>query len=416
VAHLYSLYDAVESTRVNSVPIQVEPWKVCDTGAAWPQPLQLILGARLLRFDGRLILLLAVVGFAVAMMTYWSDGRPVVWRALGVPAFVPEFADTHGITSAWECSRNGYNVLRQNPCDSFNRPMNYPRLWTLPGRLGLGQGSTVGVALVFAAAFITALLVLTGPLTAGPTVVYALALASPSVLLAVERGNNDLLIFALVAGAVAMLSRQRPVGAAVALFAATALKLYPIVAIGALRDMRHRLMLLLAAGVYFLASYADLALIRKGTPRLGADWIYGLKPNATALLPGIPGPWATGLLAVVGAAAALLLARRFRVETTQPRTEAAFTAGASIYVATYVLGPSWDYRLIYLLLILPLAIEMARSRRPALLVVTLLVLWLSRESGSPLFIADQLLQYVLAVACAALLLGPVVPGSAARQA
>ena len=78
-------------------------------------------------------------------------------------------------------------------------------------------------------------------------------------------------------------------------------------------------------------------------------------------------------------------------------------------MATYALGPSFDYRLIFLLLTLPLSIEMARSRRPVLLALTLLVLWLSRDSASPLFIVDQVLQFVLAVACTALLLGPLVP-------
>jgi hypothetical protein len=359
--------------------------------------------------DGRLVLLLVVVAFGIAMMTIWSADRSVVWRSLGVPALVPEFADARVITSGWECSRLGFDVLAKNPCDPWGRPMNYPRLWTLPAALGAGQDSTSALAIVFSAAFIMALLALVGRLTIGWAALYALAVASPSVLLAIERGNNDLVTFALVAGSSVSLARRRFAAAWAVLLAATALKLYPVASIGVLRRsrMRTRLVVLLALTVYAAVTLQDIRLIVAGTPRF-AGWSYGLTTNAATLLPSPPVAVATAALALTGVTAALLLARGLRTVSADPKAEAAFIGGASIYLATYVLGPSWDYRLIFLLLTMPMAIGMARSRRPAFLVITMLVLWLSCDAGSPLFVVDQLAQAVLAVALLAFLLNPLV--------
>ena len=40
----------------------------------------------------------------------------------------PHLIDFRNIQAAIDCSDN-YNVLRTNPCDFLNRPMNYPRVW-----------------------------------------------------------------------------------------------------------------------------------------------------------------------------------------------------------------------------------------------------------------------------------------------
>ena len=60
-------------------------------------------------------------------------------------AFTPEsvtFGDLRSVTSGWECTRRGIDVLPANPCDPNKSPANYPRIWMSPAFLGLGQGST----------------------------------------------------------------------------------------------------------------------------------------------------------------------------------------------------------------------------------------------------------------------------------
>jgi hypothetical protein len=54
----------------------------------------------------------------------------VFWRQyLLVTTSQPAFLDTHNFTSAMDCSRLGYDVLRLNPCEPNKVAMTYPRIW-----------------------------------------------------------------------------------------------------------------------------------------------------------------------------------------------------------------------------------------------------------------------------------------------
>ncbi len=151
--------------------------------------------------------------------------------------FRPSFADLRSVTSAWECDRAGTPVLPVNPCDPYgDRPANYPRLWLAPSGIGLGEGSTVALGVASAALFFVALLyVLARGRARGPLLCAAIAI-SPGVMFAVERGNVDLLLFALLALALALFrgsAASRAASHALFLLAAM-LKLFPVFAWGVL--------------------------------------------------------------------------------------------------------------------------------------------------------------------------------------
>jgi hypothetical protein len=82
------------------------------------------------------------------------------WDRLGVGHVEPSFLDMRSVTSAWECDRQGVPVLPHNPCDPFDRPANYPKIWLWPSVLGLGQGATVPLAVATAVIFFGSFLVL----------------------------------------------------------------------------------------------------------------------------------------------------------------------------------------------------------------------------------------------------------------
>lgn len=345
--------------------------------------------------DGRLLLAAAAIGFLGVMAALSPDARYATWRALGVPTLQPEFADARVITTGWDCTQAGYDVLRENPCDPWQRPMNYPRLWTLPAALGLGEAATAPLALTFAALFLAALLRLVGRIGRREAAVYLAAVASPSVLLALERGNNDLAVFALVVA-----------GGPVAILAGTVVKLYPLAAIVALRTWRARLAVGAVAAVYGALTLHDIGLVFAATPHY-AEWSYGL--SSTALVFSVPA-WTIAALILVAVAVIGRMAR--------PIEAPSFTAGAAIYLATYVAGPSWDYRLIFVLLTFPALIELARGGRFALLAIALGALWLSTGGTSPLFVADQIAKLLLAIGYAGLLAARVsleVPSRRSRQ-
>jgi hypothetical protein len=80
-------------------------------------------------------------------------------KAWGALPFRTPFLDMHGVTSAVECHRLGYDVYVQNPCDVLHRVHSYSPLWlwlsVLPittawdNALGLGLVVLFLVALTF---------------------------------------------------------------------------------------------------------------------------------------------------------------------------------------------------------------------------------------------------------------------------
>ncbi len=384
---------------------------------------------------GRLIALAAVCGYFVAIV---AAGGHRAWGWFQVPTVSPSFLDMRSITSAWECTRKGIDVLPMNPCDPFHRPANYPRLWLAPSFLGLGQGSTFVLGLLTAAVFFAAGFALMGRVERlGDALVWSAALVSPAVMLGVERGNADLLVFALVVLALALFGRARPVVRALAhglfLFAAM-LKLFPTFAFGVVFRQSRRWALLGAgavaagSGIYALATLNDLRAIQRVLPQAihysyGADvgveaarnWLVSQTDSLGFLARHAVG---TGLLwAALGLAlaTAALLARRWRGRSgaVEDRRELdAFWAGAGIYLGTWAFEHNWDYRLAFLLLTIPQLLRWSLQARPALpyapaaLAGIVATLWLSEplSNWNPRFPFEEAVNWLLAVYLAAGLL------------
>src|SRR5258708_10000214 len=107
-------------------------------------------------------------------------------------------------------------------------------------------------------------------------VIASIALISPSMMMAIERGNIDLSIFALVGGAALLVAENKPirVGIATALIGlAVVLKLYPVFcAVLAARFNRNALFcaatVFLLSALYLLIIFDYLAVIRSNTPSI----------------------------------------------------------------------------------------------------------------------------------------------------
>jgi hypothetical protein len=309
------------------------------------------------------------------------------WGRLGVPPESVTFGDMRSVTSGWECTRRGIDVLPANPCDPNKSPANYPRIWMSPAFLGLGQGSTniLGVlaALIF---FCAALAVLPARAGTGTAVAYAFALCSPAVMLGVERGNVDIVIFALVALAVLIFrrnERSRIATHALLLFAAI-LKLFPIFATGVLlrQPLRRAIIgfssVLVAFGLYAFWIRTDLRTLERVTPqsdhfsygiRLFTQWLASVGTKLGGSTVGrLPLRVWDDLVAVLVVAAALVAHHRGRLSL--PRGAGAegereldlFVAGAGVYLCSYVLVRNFDYRLAFLLLTLPQLLRWRRER------------------------------------------------------
>jgi glycosyl transferase family 87 len=321
----------------------------------------------------------------VAMLTGYftlllAMGGHHAWGKLGFGPLSPGFVDLRSITSGWDCARQHLGTWPNNPCDVIGRPENYPRIWMVASVLGLGEDDTYLVGSVMAVAFfVAAILALPRQAPVGHALVYGFALCSPAVMLGVERGNVDIALFAMVTAA-GLLMRRMPYGppasSALILLAAT-LKLFPIAAIGMLTGLPRRTAAIYTSAVgglfaiYAAATLGDIKTINRVLPQEDL-YSYGLHIVGSwlgRLQLGPGGMWdiAIVLLTLVGAFA---LRRRIRIDTSPSRELDFFCAGAGIYVATFALLRSFDYRLVFLLLTIPQLIRWAAAVR-ALAIATL---------------------------------------------
>jgi hypothetical protein len=358
---------------------------------------------RLRDLDGRLLAGVLVVLFFAALLSYRGVTGTTPWATVGVEPGDKSFVDLRSVTSSWDCEHRGIEAFPNNPCDPFHRPANYPRVWTRLGVFGLGEGDTVPLGVAIDIVFFVAALAVAGPLTLGEGAVYSVGLLAPATMLGVERGNVDLLMFALIVLGLLLLRRSPWAGAAPIVLAGV-LKLYPAFALAPFLRLRHRSAALLASvvalGVYGAVTLGDIRTLRHVIPRVVVN-SYGAGVVVEALrlahVSWVQSAAEVRYVRLVVLALGLLLAfALLRVRRSATAAEAggelrldAFWAGAAVYLGTYVFGSNFDYRLAFLLLCVPqLCAWVRRGGAPAPLPAAalgalLLTLWLS-SSQPPL--------------------------------
>ncbi|RKZ61204.1 MAG: hypothetical protein DRR16_15725 [Candidatus Parabeggiatoa sp. nov. 3] len=358
------------------------------------------------KMDGRIIVLLFLITY-FSMIYISSFVMPYVqfWTYLGVPSMSPSFADLRDITSALECYRQGFDPLIHNPCDPWNRPMNYPRLWLGLSSLGLDQSHTFILGILQAILFYACIfIIIIKRLSVSEGLFYGLILCSPAVMLAVERGNNDLMIFVFLSLSVFLMQKRRILPYFFILMASI-LKLYPIVSImSALReDKKRAIIIMLMVGtlfmIYMIYTWQDVILIGTTVPR-SANLSYGSRVLFDGLNPifqsisglGIPEHFRTlfSFMAVLFVLVASYLATRLAFIQTHTQNKLittqyidSFRIGSIIYIGTFIIGNNWDYRLIFLILTLPQLFAWFKIQNPLsqcsvfLLIAILFTMWAS---------------------------------------
>ncbi len=384
--------------------------------------------------SGRLIalaiVLIATVAIsAVIQLRGWQPG----WRVFGVATRDVAWLDLRVITSAAQTAAEGGNPYVANPHDPTGRPLNYPSpwLWFFPGNLT--APAHTAVALGFAAAAFGTLLLGMKAFGWRAGAFVGLLVVSPSLLLAVERGNTDLPIFAVTGLSLLALDSGRrwlAVVGVLGLLLASVLKLFPVVTLvivalagpAALRRPAQAALALftLWLGLHWSETLATLVNTRAG---VGAVHSYGrtVLPFALELYARAHGQvldrapldlLANVLTAIVLTAAAWLgfkPAGRTPVDSALTGRETGFLTGAAIYVFTFVAGASFNYRLWFLLFTLPWLLSKTGSHHPEsrwvrLALVSFFILsWASAVWWVPLVWAAQAAGWLLCAALTVLL-------------
>jgi len=226
----------------------------------------------------RLAIPFGVLSLYAIMSGLWLSGAHSLYfgalSLLGVEPFSFPFLDAHAVLAAAECGRQGVEVYLFNPCDALGRPHAYSPLWLaiVPGSLGTGATGWVGASLDLL--FLLSFTVVLRPRTAGELFILGAAAVSPMTVYALERANNDLVIFLLVIFGAMLFTIPRPYRLfSYGLFVtAGLLKYYPLVllVLAAREGRRDGLVIagavILALVFLAVAFYPELSLAAASIP------------------------------------------------------------------------------------------------------------------------------------------------------
>ncbi|MBL9200735.1 MAG: hypothetical protein JNL39_09530 [Opitutaceae bacterium] len=317
----------------------------------------------------RLLLLAAIAAYATVVIAF-----PGWLRLLGVNHLGHWFLDAYAILASNDALRAGLDPWGTNPLDPLGRPHVYSHWWLQLEAIGLTRAHTVACGVAVGVLFLAAALARLRPRSVGEWAWFVAVLCAPPVVMGVERANNDLVIFVLLAPVVPCLLSQRPGvrWVAVVLVAlASGLKFYPAVAALVLlagadgAELRRRLVfggLLLA--VVAANVVPDLALIGSRMPRaegpmtLGASHLLG-----AGGLRGFAAK-AAGFAAVAAVAIAFLRPKACAGWTPAPELRGAwwgFVLGAVLLTGCFFTGTSYGYRWVFAVWLAPLLWELPRD-------------------------------------------------------
>jgi len=306
--------------------------------------------------------LVPLITLSRALTSDWVS----VWQKFYFPVYWGPFMDLQTITSGVKTQQMGGDPILSNPADRSLRVLPYPKIWLrLFSWMGVNDANVSIVGVTFCVCYLICVTwLIIGCSSAFGAVVLLAAGLSLAPLFAIERGNIDLFIFSLVFFGCAATNRFLKSGA---YFAAAALKIYPIAAlmVDVIRRPLKASIVSIAAALSAVALFVwqrhDLNAIRHAAP-INSYFSFGtlsLREQASYM------SWK--VLACSCLAAALIAGAAWITRPTldkpvlNARLWELFLVFGGIYVFTFAVSSNYNYRLIFLLPTLPLAIELVRT-------------------------------------------------------
>jgi hypothetical protein len=294
----------------------------------------------------------------------------------------PGFYDSLQFAWASEAYARGYDPLIENPLNPKGHQLNYPRIWHIFFRLGINEnhkniiGSIVDVLFFIGIGFFWFYRRFDN-LT---YFVLFVVVLSPPVMLGLERSNIELIIFFILSLVVTIGNRSTILATSLMELAAI-LKIYPVFSfVYFLKEDKRRFWILftIVAGlfiVYAILTFNDLMQVYKTTPKLVGSsfginvWWRGLSHKRFLNLP-ISEDMKNIFRIVSYVIASLIflltlflgIRKKSCHDISTPYYLNAFRLGAAIYIGCFLTMNTHDYRMIFLIFIVPQMLEWARKK------------------------------------------------------
>jgi hypothetical protein len=313
-----------------------------------------------------------------------------ILQSWGIEPFQFPFLDISGWLAAWECARQGIDVVSFDPCDMLFRGYGSSPLWLAAAGVPLSVANTTAVGCALDLVFIASLSLLPPPQRLVELLLVLAATLSTMVVFALERANADVALFLLALAAGCLAEREpaaRIVGYGLALLSAL-LKYYPIMVLIVLFRERiavFAVVALAAAGALAVFWALYHVQIVRGSAEISTG-PYNSNLFAAKNLPFLigmlvekaeaPSRFAAAVGWVVTAGlygglvgAALAVCRRLSrfgdlraAISGLPGGERVFMViGSAVIVGCFFAGQSVEYRGIFLLLVMPGLLALSRS-------------------------------------------------------
>jgi hypothetical protein len=296
------------------------------------------------------------------------------WRLFFVPTLNPSFADLRSITSTTDCyNSNSSWSFEDTSCDPWGRAFNYPKVWlSVFSSFGFSEKDTFALGLTSFVILWTSLLYWNHKLTERAASYKEIALLtalylSPPVLLLIERGNTDSIMFAAATWIVASTHDKHPFTSSLFFAILAYFKLFlvgPLLAnLLTIKNWRGRvfnatliilLVFLLWHQIFYFrtnTSFTFWTSFGLGVIPLGIANIFGSNINSIfAFLAG-------GVIFAFSLLLVWLFGSTYYYNLRNESTKKKFSSWPeipflSIVVTSCVFGSSYDYRLVFIIPIL----------------------------------------------------------------
>jgi hypothetical protein len=317
------------------------------------------------------ILFAGILIFIIGI-SFLSFGWTETWTKLFVPTMHPPFADLRTVQGSLVSFAAGFEPQLINPGDPWDRPMNYPLIWMYIAKLFSldNEINYLTFVLIFVSIYIFICLNI---LRNHQSFWLLITLFSGSSLLAIERGNNDLIIFIILY----MASIVPALSSMILIVFATTLKIYPIFSIFHLQKNNKILFIsLFLLGIYFLFQIPELIKLKSSTPT-AVSLGYGAPSIAETIKYQLKFEIAPVVVALLMISFSIVVSNFKRViqftkvDSTPSSELNLFLIGSLIYCGTFLIAGNWDYRLIFLIFCIPYIEKSIKGKLRLLMLISI---------------------------------------------